>query len=147
VRLNIFTPTGLSGAKARFFGLTANAGVATGDYQTVNVTANGSVNFTFHFPHDMTALTAVSAICIPQGTFTDESFTFGSDYASAGEDFQTHSESLTENRSGTVDLMTKIDATGVYSSPVAGDFAGLLVDHNNIGGVSIRYLGILVEYT
>jgi hypothetical protein len=70
-----------------------------------------------------------------------------SDYGGLGEVYNANSETNTTiTYSVTVDQLTGLDVSSVYSAVAANDFCGLFVDQNAIGQ-TMYYLGIYLRYT
>ena len=138
--------TRLDRIRSVFFLVNANAGTAKGDYNTVSVGQNGSIDFTFAFPENMASIVSVHVHCIPNGNGVNRSFDLDVDYASVGQDYKTHSASAPGTLfSFVANEMTKFELTSLFGSAVGGDIAGVLIDHNVIGS-TLNYLGIELEY-
>jgi len=121
-----------------------------GAYRVRNILTNGSFRFDFKVPHDFTSLVTLALVGWPEpgaaGAGKDIDLT--SEYGSVGELRNNHSESdvgSTYNL-GATDVIFELDISGVFSSLAAGDYAGLLVSHNSIGG-TVHYLGIRLRYS
>lgn len=123
-----------------------------GDYAVKNVTMNGSANFTFSIPADFVTLVSIKLIGIPSlgAAGAGKDIDLASDYGTIGEDSNFHSETDTTtvyDLSGTQDKLTEVlDLSVVLSVLAAGDYMGILVTHNGVGG-DIDYLGIKLTYT
>lgn len=136
------------GDKEVFF--QASYAAVHGDYNVVAVSTNGTESFTFFVPYDFTTLTSLVLVGIPSagaaGTGKDIDLT--SDYAGNGQLSTTHSESDAASTydTGSADTIFELDVSGVFSSIAAGDYCGLKINHNAVGG-AIDYLGIKMRYS
>jgi len=122
------------------------------DYRTKAVSATGGARFTFKIPDDFNSLTSIYLIGqVSVGAAgSGKNIDLSSDYGAAGEALNQHSETDTTT---TYDFTgysgqnnSIIDLSVVLSSLAAGDYVGIFVDHNAIGG-GIDYLGIKLLYT
>lgn len=122
-----------------------NSNDNSGDYLTKEILSNGSGFFAFRVPFDFVSLVDLKLVMIPQSTRANADIDLFSDYASVGEPKNFHSEDdTTTTYSFTLDEMTEIDISGVFSSITAGDYGGLKVDHKAAGVQD--YLGIRIKY-
>lgn len=130
----------------KFFKFSGNAATDVGDYSSLSLGSNGSVNITFEFPDDFTTLQELCVVGIPVSTFVAKDIDLTSDYAALGELYNNHQGSdTTTTYSGTADTILEYDATALFGSASAGDYAGLMIKHNAIGA-TIRYLGLRMRY-
>jgi hypothetical protein len=130
---------------------TSNTGATYGSYLVDSAGTGSSATMTFHFPADWTATTSLVAVGIvgTGANATARNIDLVSNYASSGEVYTTNSQSDTTSTydlSGTVDTIREINIAPVFTGAAAGDYAGILITHNAIGG-TIRYLGIRLTYT
>lgn len=148
-----FLPLPAPGNNSLFFGITANAGSpypggAGSTYILIDVGSNADFNMNLGFPDDFGALVALELIGIAQ--FTDAAaadIDFSSDYGAVGEQYDTHSGSIAGFTPAVVDgEIFAFDISAAFAAAAAGDVAGLLTDHNMIGG-TLGYIGIRLEYT
>ncbi len=106
--------------------------------------------FTFYIPEDFNSLISLTLFAFPSVDVAGpgKDIDLFSQYCSVGESYNMHesSEVLTVyDFTGMADKLIEIDISGVYDFISAGDFCGLRVLHNDIGG-DIYYLGILLKY-
>jgi hypothetical protein len=133
--------------KSRFTGFSSNATTARGDFATLSLGANGTANFTFSVPPDYTTLVSLQLVVIAASTAAALDIDISSDYGAAGEAYNTNSESNTTSTfSVTVDQLSGLDISSVFSALAANDFCGIFVDHNAIGQ-TLYYLGVFLRYT
>ena len=138
--------TDASNIKSRFYQFGSNASTARGDHNTVSVRSNDSARFEAHIPDDFVALVSFQAIMIPGSTNATANIDLASDYAALGEAFNVNSETdTTSTYSLTINLMTGISLATVATNISAGDFFGVTITHNAIGGTA-NYLGTLLRY-
>jgi hypothetical protein len=131
---------------AKFFSITSNSVTNKGSYATISVGANGVLNISFMFPADYVSLVSLQVVGIPSATFVSQDIDLFSQYAALGELFNANAQSnITGLYSGTIDTLFQLDISALYTSAVAGDFAGIQIDHNAIGG-TILYLGVNMVY-
>lgn len=120
-----------------------------GDYRVRLVSDNTSFQFTWMVPWDFSTLTSVGLICVPEGAAVGagKSITLDSDYGAVGENFAAHSENDGAFTTDflTPDLIYEVDVSSVYNSLAAGDFCGLQITLNTIGG-GLNVLGVLLRY-
>jgi len=122
-----------------------NSNDSSGDYITKEILSNGTGFFTFKVPFDFVSLVDLKLVSIPQSTVPTADIDLFSDYASVGELKNIHSESdTTATYALTIDEITELDISGLFSSILAGDYCGLKVDHNSAGNHD--YLGIRIKY-
>lgn len=118
-------------------------------YRAKAVGPAGNENFTFSIPSDFNNLDSMHLIYIPNALAAGpgKDIDFYSNYASIGEDSQTHTESETTQTwtISTANFIGSFEIQQVFTNITAGDFCGVEVDHNNIGG-TVYYLGIRLIY-
>lgn len=141
----------LGGTKSITFPITLFTGQNRGDHRVDSLGATGVGRYNFSVPDDFGTLTSLELIGIPMAGAAGGSkdIDLFSDYGTVGENFANHSESDTTtvyDFTGDTDLFISIDLSVVFSSLVAGDFCGVQVDHNSIGG-AIDYKLIKMVYT
>jgi hypothetical protein len=131
----------------RFFPPTSNAITDIGNYATVSIGANATLNISFEFPDDYSSLVELVIVGIPVLNFFLQNIDFFSNYAAVGELYSANAQSdITSTYSGTADTLLEFSIASLYTSAVAGDYAGIKIDHNAIG-TAIGYLGIRMRYT
>lgn len=137
VNKSIFFPATYSGSR--------------GSFAVLTIGLSGSGNLSFIIPPDFVALQklVLVAIVTTPAAGSGKNIDLTSDYAAVGETYTNHSESdttTTYDFSGKGNKLTEIDISGIFGSIAAGDYCGILIVHNAIGG-SLHYLGISLEYT
>jgi hypothetical protein len=132
--------------KYNWFGINSGSETDDGAYSTVEVGQNASINMTFHFAEDFGTLELIEVWGIALTTVVDKSIHLFSNYAGVGENkFANAQSDLTQLFSFTADDIFQIDVTSLFTSPDAGDVAGIKLDHQGIN-TSIRYLGMHLHY-
>jgi hypothetical protein len=121
------------------------------EYAVATVGASGTGYCSFKVPADFTTLTSLELVGIidPAAAGGGKNIDFFSSYGAIGEDRNNHAESDTSgatNLTGTDNELYSFDISSVFTLLAAGDYAGLRVLHNSIGG-NIYYLGIRLKYT
>lgn len=121
-----------------------------GDFRVQRIGASAAFPFTFSIPSDFEEIVTLAAIVIPSagaaGAGRDIDLT--SDFGALGELFNANSQSdttTTYDFTGLTNTLTTINLAPVFSGVAAGDYCGVTIDHNGIGG-TIDYLGILLLY-
>ena len=116
------------------------------DYRGRNISGSGSHRFTFYVPEDFGSLEELVLVGIAAATVAGVDIDLETDYAPAGQDSQVNSESdVTSTYSFTVNEITEVDISAVFSNLAAGHYCGIFVDHNAIG-TTVTYLGIRLRY-
>jgi hypothetical protein len=142
-----FTGTGGDPTKEIFY--IADTVANDGSYRVRNIGSAGAFRFDFKVPHDFSSLVSLVLVGWPEsgaaGPGKDIDLT--SEYGAVGEARNQHSESDTTSTYdlGSTDVIFELDISGVFSVLAANDYAGVLVDHNGVGGV-VHYLGIRLRY-
>ena len=132
--------------KEAWFPITSNAVTAKGDFATVSVGANASIQFTVRFPSDLTTIIQLVCVGIPNGTFTNQDIDITSDYALAGQIFNTNQGSDTTTLySGTINTMFELNIATIFPGAIANHYGGCTIKHNAIG-TTIGYIGIWLKY-
>lgn len=120
------------------------------NYRTNSVGANANRNFSFKIPHDFTAITSLVMVGINTGGATgSQNISLSSNYAAVGELNNNGAETnagFTFDFTGTTNQIYEYSIASVFTGAVAGDYCGINVDHNGIGGAQ-SYLGIRLRYT
>jgi hypothetical protein len=121
------------------------------EYAVATVGANGTGYCSFKVPADFTTLTSLELVGIidPAAAGGGKNIDFFSSYGAIGEDRNNHAESDTSgatNLTGLGNQLYSFDISGVFTLLAAGDYAGIRVLHNSIGG-NIYYLGVRLKYT
>jgi hypothetical protein len=145
-----WTPIDVGSGASRDVFFNADYGTNDGSYRTRQVGAAGAFRFNFHVPFDFVTLVSLDLVGFPEAgaTGSGKDIDLTSEYGAIGELKNNHSESDTTT-TYTIpanDTLFTIDLSTVFSVLAAGDFAGVLVDHNGIGG-AVDYLGIRLRYT
>ena len=121
-----------------------------GEFRTRNVGSTATFRHNFWVPVDFTTITALEAIAINSGvTVASGDIDLFSEYGAVGQDFDTHAESdlaFTRSFTGTDQQIVNIDLTSVFTSLAAGDYCGVQIDHNGLGG-TLGYIGIRLKYS
>lgn len=121
-----------------------------GEYRVRPIAGSGAFRFDFAVPLDFAVLVSLEIVGWPAAgaAGVGKDIDLLSNYGALGQNKAAHAEQDvgTVFDTGTVDVIFGIDLSPVFSSLAAGDFAGVQVDHNAIGG-SINYLGIRLRYT
>lgn len=121
-------------------------GANRGDFRVRAQGNTGTFRYTFNVPPDFDSLVSLELIAIPQFTSVASNIDLFSDYGALGELFTTHSEAdTTSTFPFTLDTLTAVDISSVFSSLSAGDFCGMFFDHKAVGG-TVDYLGIKMVY-
>ncbi len=135
----------LEGSLAEVF-FTEDYNTSMGSFRTRSQGASASFQYTFQVPADFGSLIELVAVGIPLANLAGVDIDLFSDYGAAGEPFNNHSESeTTATYNFTLNELSEIDISPVYSVLAAGDYCGLEIDHNGIGG-TIEYIGIRLRY-
>ena len=130
------------GTKTRFYQFGSNSATNKGEHNTVSVGANGSINLEFVAPEDYQNTVSIQVIMIPGATNAAADIDLDSTYGAVGEAFNQHVESNTTiTYNLTVDIMTGLNVSSVFSSLAAGDICGVKLKHNAIGSAA-NYIGI-----
>jgi hypothetical protein len=115
--------------------------------RTRSVGASGSQRFNIRFPHDFTAIVSLILLGQPSASNAAANIDLNSNYGGETEDLNTHTQSDVASTYNIVaDTLNAIDISGLFTSVVAGDRGGLLVNHMSIGA-TVQYLGIDLRYT
>lgn len=147
----IFGGVPAAGALVRRFLSRTDYNANQGEFRTRSIGASGAHRFTFQIPEDLATLISLEAVGIPTagaaGAARD--IDLFSNYGAVGDLFNANAESdtgTTYDLTGTADRLTEVlDFAAVLSGAVPGDFCGVQVDHNGIGG-AIEYLGLFITY-
>ena len=132
--------------KNMFANFGGNAAVDVGNHNTVGVGQNADANVSFHFPEDFDSIVHLEIVGIPVNTFVDQNIDLLSDYGAVGELSTQHSGADTTSvYSGVAGVLFSLDASAIFASAVADDFAGIKVNHQAIG-TTINYIGLHMRY-
>jgi len=121
-----------------------------GTFRTRSVGATGNQNFNVVVPDDFVSLVSVEAIVIVSGAGAPgagKDIDLNSNCGNVGEAYNANSESDTTS-TYTIpaqNVVWEMNVSSVFSGISAGDYCGINIDHNGIGG-SIDYLGIKLRY-
>lgn len=120
------------------------------NFRVRTVIESGNFNFNFVAPSDFGTLTSVLLILSPTSgaSGSGKDIDLSSEYGALNEPANQHSEAdtgTTYDFTGLADNWISIDLSGVLSSLSAGDFCGINVNNNSVGG-STRVLGIELQY-
>lgn len=118
-----------------------------GDFAANLVNASGGTErISFFIPHDFSSIVEIVAVIIPNTTDSEWDLDIASDYATADEPYNTHSESETSTTYNlTNNQIAEIDLSPVLTSIAAGDYVGIKIE-NNKSGYGIMLLGIRFRY-
>ena len=121
-----------------------------GDYAVRSVASNAQGRVSFHAPSNLGALVSVELVGIVSAGAAQAArdIDFYTSYAALGEPSTQHQQSdLTSvyDLSAVSGQIYSFDLTALFTALAAGDYAGVQVDHNSIGG-AIDYLGIRLGY-
>ena len=121
-----------------------------GNRPTKRVGASASGEFAFQVPVNYGSVISLVLLGIPQvaAAGAGKDIDIAADYAAAGETRTQHTANDTTtvyDLTGKGDVLWELDISGLFGSLAAGDWAGLKVTHNAIGG-AIDYLGIRLTY-
>jgi len=125
-------------------------GSPSSNYRVRAVGKTSDYNFNFRVPYDFASLISAELIMIVPAAAAevDSDIDLSSEYGSVGELTNQHSESDTitlYDLSGSAGEFFALDIAPVLSAISAGDFGGINVDHNVLGG-TVNYLGIRLRY-
>ena len=136
----------LAAGVKEFFSIATDYNTNYGDFRARSLGTGGSWRFVFSAPLDFGSLVSLELIGIPQGNGTGVGINLDSDYGAVGQAYNTHSESNTTGTYNiTQDQLFSLNLATVFTNLAAGDFCGVLVDHQGIG-TTINYLGIRMRY-
>ena len=127
----------------------ADPDTAHGTYRARSVASGGSHQFNFKVPHNFESIASLVIVGYPTagaaGTGKDIDLT--SEYGALGQSKAVHTESDTTATYdlGTTDVIFELDLAPVFTSLAAGDYCGILVDQQVVGG-TVYYLGIRLRY-
>lgn len=121
-----------------------------GSHRIQNIGATSNANFEFRLPGDFDSFVSLDLELTPTAAGSagpGKDIDLVSTYGGSGELYNIHTE--TDNTStydtGTQNVITSIDISGVFTSASASDVCGINVDHNGVGG-NIAYFGIALTY-
>ncbi len=117
-------------------------------YRARSLSGTGQFNFDFRVPRDFTSIISLVAVCAPNANFgAAGAIDLESNYGADGESVGAHNEtqSLT-GLSGTQDVWTEIDISGVFTALAAGDYCGVNLDVISGIGTGVNYIGIRLRY-
>lgn len=127
----------------------AEANTNLGNRRVRSIGATASFNFSFDFPLDFGSIVDLVAVVIGSaGTVgVGKDIDLTSEYGKVGEARNNHAESDTTSTYTLpgLDAVATLDLSGVFSTPEAGDSAGVNIDHNSIGG-TMYYQAIRLRY-
>lgn len=138
--------TNFGGTKEVFFRAVGNT-VANG-YSTTPITTNGNATFTFAVPSNFTTLVSASLICFSAATGTGKNVDLSSTYGALNESRAAHTGTDTTSTYTfpTAGTIFAISMNSVFTSLGAGDFCGVTVTQNAVGGTT-SVLGVRLQYT
>lgn len=132
-----------SPTKEVWYGIPEATTAAIGDYAGYSRSLNDLVSITGRFPHDFSSITEMSVVFVPAQTSYRLSWT--TDYAAAGEAYNTHSESGAIGPVVcTTNAITECDISGEFDSPSASDYFGVTV--TVVGNETHVFLGVRLKY-
>jgi len=121
-----------------------------GSYRVRSVGSTGAWRFNFVVPDDFATLTELKLIGWPNAgaAGTGKPINMHSMNGAEGEQFDQHQFSLlaTNYNLGTQETIVGLNLAPAFPILDAGDYAGVEVDHQGIGG-TMSYLGIRLRYT
>ena len=146
---NINVSGNLTGITKEVFYPVETSGNA-GNFRTRRVGATGNQNFNTIIPDDFVSLVSVEAVGIVSGAGTsgiDKDIDLASNCVGATDLYTSNSVTDTTSTYTISDQNTvwEMNISSVFSNISAGDYCGINIDHNSIGG-SIDYLGIKLKY-
>lgn len=112
-----------------------------GDFPADRMGGSEETQFVFFIPNDFSSVTSIEVMIIPDTTETI-GYDLTSDYGAVGEVYNFNSESsLTQTLAVTINVITEIDVSGVFSSVAAGDYCGLRLISNtsDLEVVALRF--------
>lgn len=120
------------------------------NYRIRNLGGNGNFNFNIRAPFDFVTLISCQAIFFNRSASNDGNLIdIESNYGALGEQADNTIESDTLNVTFStfpVERLGALDLSSILTSLAAGDFVGINIDHNGLGG-SLDYIGLLLRYT
>jgi hypothetical protein len=143
----IDVPGGISGLSNQRYFILGSHNFSTGQYDALRIASNGNASIVFAVPDDFGSLNSIEAIGIPEGTSGAADIDLISQYAAEGEDKATNTESdlVSTYNFPTVDEVTALDMSSVFSSLAVGDFGACNIDHNTIG-FAVNYIAVKLDY-
>jgi hypothetical protein len=128
---------------------TSGTPISLGNMPVTRLTNTGGAwaKFSFPMPDDFDTLVGLDVVLVSSVTTTLE-YDLGSDYGAEGETYNNHSEALlNQTIAATIDEVTLVDASEVFSNLAAGDVCGLAYA-TSYGGVSAYHyvLGLWLRY-
>jgi hypothetical protein len=137
---------GLTLIKTMYFTPAGNSVQVTASYAAIRVSSNGTINFSFVFPPDFVSIVSLIAVCIPASTVPAANIDITSNYAAIGELHTANTETDTTATYALVaDTFFGVDLAPVFTGAVAGDQAGILLDHTGTGNVD--YIAVELVYS
>ncbi len=127
----------------------ADVSVNTGTFRVRSVGSAGNQNFNIIIPEDFSSLESATAVGIvgagASGTGKDIDLN-----SNCGKKDQLYNSRLESDTSSTYTIpatntLFELDISNVLSNISQGDYCGINVDHNGIGG-AINYLGLKLRY-
>ena len=139
-----------SGGAVHLFFIGCDYNANYGNYRVRSLAGTGGQRFTFHVPDNFSSLVSLNliAICSSGAAGSGRDIDLFSEYGAIDEDYDTHSESntsITYDFTGKTDKIIEIDISSVFTSLDAGDYCGIFIDHNAIGG-TLYYIGVELQY-
>jgi hypothetical protein len=120
-----------------------------GTYRVISVGTDGSIEFSFYVPNfvrDVKALTVVG-ISSAAAAGAAKDIDLASEYGAVGEarDANSASSAAATYTLPADKVIFELNALPVFADLESGDYAGLSVQHNTIGG-AVSYLGVRLKY-
>jgi hypothetical protein len=139
----------LTGIKKEIF-YPAETSANLGNFRVRTIAGGGNFNFNFYIPVDLFVLESAAAVGIVSGagaTGTGKDIDIKINCGSSSDAYNNYSQSYTNSTYTipTINILWELDLTNILSNLTAGDYCGLNIGHNGIGG-SIGYIGIKLEY-
>lgn len=144
---SVVAPNGAATKVAFFAGADYNVNV--GNFRARSQGSSGAFRYTFPIPDDFTALIDVALIGIPNGVVTAGTVSLSGSHGAPGEPHNTHAEADVIDPTlifTGANNIAEMDVSSVFSNLSAGDWCGLLVDHNGVG-TTINYIQVRLRYT
>lgn len=128
----------------------AETAAANGNFRVRSVGATGNFNFNIFLPNDFSSLESVVAVGIISAASTagtEKDIDLNTDCGGQNQayNFKTQSDTTSTYTTPALNTLWEMNVSGVFSDVSSGDYCGLNIDHNSIGG-SIDYLGIKLRY-
>jgi len=147
-----YNDTALSGGGNQSLFINADYNNTVGSRRTKEIAANGDSEISFAVPPEAVSILSAKLIGIPSvgAAGSGKDIDVSSEYSALDESRTTHIESDTTS---TYDFTGKANQTitikdliSILTNVTGGDFVGVSINHNSIGG-AIDYLGVRLTYS